>query len=207
MNLEKTDIVTIDDQDTKERDAAFSVKETDKKFEIGIHIADPSTLINPDGLLDKSARYNGSSIYLPEKTIPMLPGQFIKEFGSLDPSKTRPGLSLIIKTDLNYKIECWRIVPSIITTTKAITYEEASLALKHTDNSDYQMMSHLWNFSKKQMCLRKQNGAIDLQTQEMNIKVSSESDIEISVLNSRTDSRVMVSELMILYGNFLVGQS
>lgn len=201
LNLAKTDIVTIDDQDTKERDDAFSVKETDKKFEIGIHIADPSTLINPDGLLDKSARYNVSSIYLPEKTIPMLPGQFIKEFGSLDPSKTRPGLSLIIKTDLNYKIECWRIVPSIITTTKAITYEEASLALKHTDNSDYQMMSHLWNFSKKQMCLRKQNGAIDLQTQEMNIKVSSESEIEISVLNSRTDSRVMVSELMILFNS------
>ena len=82
-----------------------------------------------------------------------------------------------------------------------MTYEEASLALKHTDNSDYQMMSHLWNFSKKQMFLRKQNGAIDLQTQEMNIKVSSESKIEIAVLNSRTDSRVMVSELMILFNS------
>ena len=51
------------------------------------------------------------------------------------------------------------------------------------------------------MCLRKQNGAINLQTQEMNIKVTSESEIEITVLNSRTDSRMMVSELMILFNS------
>jgi len=201
LNVAKTDIITIDDQDTKERDDAFSVKKDDKKFEFGIHIADSTTLINPDSLLDKSARYNGSSIYLPEKTIPMLPSKFITEFGSLDPSKSRPALSLLIKTDLNYKIECWRIVPSVISTAKSMTYEEASFALKHTENSDYQMMSHLLNFSKKQMCLRKQNGAVDLQTQEMNTKVTSESEIEITVLNSRTDSRVMVSELMILFNS------
>ena len=100
----EADIITIDDDETKERDDAFSIKKTDKRFEFGIHISDPSTLIKPDSILDKSARNNGSSIYLPEKTIPMLPSQFITEFGSLDPSKSRLGLSLLIYTDLNYEI-------------------------------------------------------------------------------------------------------
>ena len=201
LNLVATEIITIDDEHTEERDDALSIKATDKKFEFGIHISDPSTLINPNTVLDKSARNNGSSIYFPEKTIPMLPSQFIKEFGSLDPSKPRLGLSLLIKTDLNYKIESWRIAPSVISTSKSMTYEQASLALNHTENSAHQMMLHLWNFSKKQMCSRKQNGAINLQTQEMNIKVHSNSEIEITVLNSRLDSRVMVSELMILFNS------
>jgi exoribonuclease-2 len=201
LNLKEADIITIDDKDTKERDDGFSIKKTDKGFEFGIHISDTSTLIKPDSILDKSARNNGSSIYLPEKTIPMLPSQFITDFGSLDPSKTRLGLSLLINTDLNYGIESWRIVPSIISAKKSMTYEQANLALNQIENSDHYTILHLWNFSKKQMCLRKQNGAVNFQTQEINIKVTLEAKIEVTLLNTRLDSRMLVSEMMILFNS------
>ena len=209
LNLVEADIITIDDEDTKERDDAFSMKKTDDGFEFGIHISDPSTLIKPDSILDKSARNNGSSIYLPEKTIPMLPSQFITEFGSLDPSKSRLGLSLLIYTDLNYEIESWEIAPSILSAKRSLTYEQASLALNQIENSDHYTILHLWNFSKKQMSLRKQNGAVDLQTQEINIKITGETKIEVTLLNTRLNSRMLVSEMMILFNSlaakFFVG--
>ena len=201
LDFRKADVITIDDEETKERDDAFSLKKTDGKLEFAIHISDPSTLINRDSVLDKSARINSSSIYLPEKTVPMLPSHFISEFGSLDPLKHRLGLSLLIKTDLNYEIENWKIEPSLISTTRSITYEQASIALKNKENRDHEMITHLWNFSNKQLSLRKRNGAINFQTQEISIKVNSDSEIEVAVLNSRLDSRIMVSELMILFNS------
>jgi len=201
LDLTNADIITIDDETTSERDDAFSLKNIDGKLEFAIHIADPSTLIAPDSELDKSARYNSSSIYLPEKTVPMLPDYFINQFGSLDPYKNRPGLSLLITTNLNYEIEGWKIEPSLISTKRSITYEEASIALRDKENTNHKIITHLWNFSNKQMCLRKQNGAMNFQTQEMSIKINSESDIEVKVLDSRLDSRIMVSELMIFFNS------
>ena len=201
LNLLKTEAITVDDENTKERDDAFSISTTATGFEVGIHISDPASLINPNTILDISARKNGSSIYLPEKTIPMLPNEFINKFGSLDLSKPRPGLSLIINTSLNYKIEQWRFVPSIITATKSLSYEQASQALKENTNCHHDTLLHLRNFSEKQRRLREQNGAVNFQTQEMDIRVSSETQIQVKVLNNRLDSRVLVSEIMILFNS------
>ena len=201
LNLLNHEFLTIDDENTKEKDDSLSISKTATGFEIGIHISDPGSLINPDSILDNSARRNGSSIYLPEKTIPMLPNKFINKFGSLDSSTPRIGLSLIINTSLNYTIEQWQFVPSIISEVESLSYEEASRALKENSHDHHSTLFHLKNFSEQQRRLREQNGAINVQTQEMDIRVSLETQIEINVLNNRLDSRILVSEMMILFNS------
>ncbi len=201
LNLLKHEFITIDDENTSERDDALSISKTAAGFEVGIHISDPGSLIRPDSILDNSARRNGSSIYLPEKNIPMLPNEFINKFGSIDSSTSRVGLSLIINTSLNYTIEKWQFTPSIISKAKSLSYEEASQAIKDNSHYHHSALFHLKKFSEQQRRLREENGAINVQIQEMDVKVSLETQIEVSVLNSRLDSRVLVSEMMVLFNS------
>ena len=91
---------TIDPDNAKDFDDALSFKKLENNiFEIGIHIADVSSYVRPDTELDKEARKRGTSVYLANKVVPMLPEKLSNEICSLEPKKNKRAFSIIFTID------------------------------------------------------------------------------------------------------------
>jgi len=124
-------IITIDPADAKDFDDAISLeKNDDGSWVLGVHIADVSHFIPPDSPLDKEAYLRGNSIYLPGRTIPMLPEILSNGICSLQPEQKRFCKSAYITYDKNANIINRRFANSVILSTQRLTYKQADKALK-----------------------------------------------------------------------------
>ena len=91
---------TIDPDNAKDFDDALSFKKLENNiFEIGVHIADVSSYVRPNTELDKEARKRGTSVYLANKVVPMLPEKLSNEICSLEPKKNKRAFSIIFTID------------------------------------------------------------------------------------------------------------
>jgi ribonuclease R len=124
-------IITIDPADAKDFDDAISLeKDNDGNWILGVHIADVSQFIPPDSPLDKEAYLRGNSIYLPGRTIPMLPEILSNGICSLQPEQKRFCKSAYITYDKNANIINRRFANSVICSKQRLTYIQADKALK-----------------------------------------------------------------------------
>jgi len=127
-------IVTIDPPDAKDFDDAISL-ETDAQgnWVLGVHIADVSTFIPPDSPLDREARLRGNTVYLPGRTIPMLPEILSNGICSLQPEQLRFTKSAYMTYDAQARVVSRRYANSVIRSSARLTYEQADRVLKgHT---------------------------------------------------------------------------
>ena len=121
--MRDTTTFTIDPEDAKDFDDAISFKEISKDlFEIGIHIADVSHYVVPGTHLDEEARHRGTSVYLVDRTIPMLPEQLSNDLCSLKPNVDRLTFSSIFEIDKNGIVHKEWFGKTIIHSDKRFTY-------------------------------------------------------------------------------------
>jgi len=127
-------IITIDPADAKDFDDAISLeKDSNGNWVLGIHIADVGNFIPPDSLLDKEAQTRGNSVYLPGRTIPMLPEVLSNGICSLQPGQKRFVKSVYLTYDKQGNVKSRRFANSIMCSTQRLSYEQADRALKgHT---------------------------------------------------------------------------
>jgi len=124
-------IVTIDPPDSKDFDDAISIETDDQgNFVLGIHIADVAAFVTPDSPLDVEARRRGNSVYLPRKTIPMLPESLSNGLCSLQPGKLRFAKSALITYDADANVIKTSFHNSIIRSSERLTYLQADKILK-----------------------------------------------------------------------------
>ena len=124
-------IITIDPPDAKDFDDAISLeKNSDGQWTLGVHIADVSFFAAGDTPLDKAAKIRGNSVYLPGKTIPMLPEILSNGICSLQPGQRRFCKSVYLTYDKQGKVLSRRFANSIIQSTQRLTYQQADRALK-----------------------------------------------------------------------------
>ncbi|MBN2136709.1 MAG: ribonuclease R [Sedimentisphaerales bacterium] len=124
-------IATIDPPDAKDFDDAISIEADSKgNWILGVHIADVSTFVTADSPLDIEAKERGNSVYLPGRTIPMLPEILSNGICSLQPDQKRFTKSAYITYDSNGNILARRFANSIIRSTQRLTYIQADKALK-----------------------------------------------------------------------------
>ncbi|MFC1781161.1 ribonuclease R [Planctomycetota bacterium] len=130
-------IITIDPADAKDFDDAISIEKNAEGHRVlGVHIADVSAFIEADSPLDTEAKLRGNSVYLPGKTIPMLPEILSNGICSLQPDQKRFAKSAYITYDENGEIISRSYTNSIIRSTKRLTYEQADRILKgHTKDA------------------------------------------------------------------------
>jgi ribonuclease R len=129
-DITKKVIITIDPPDAKDFDDAISLeKDSDGNRVLGVHIADVSCFMPPDSPLDAEARIRGNSVYLPEKTIPMLPEILSNGICSLQPDQTRFVKSVYLTYDNNGKVLSRRFANSVICSRQRLTYKQADKAL------------------------------------------------------------------------------
>jgi len=164
-------IITIDPPDAKDFDDAISL-ETDAKgnWVLGVHIADVSHFIPQDSPLDAEARLRGNSVYLPGKTIPMLPEVLSNGICSLQPEQRRFTKSAYLTYDEKANVVSRRFANSIIRSTARLTYEQADRILKgHTKGTKRQVIALLKNMealSRRIEVRRTENGMIHLDLPE-----------------------------------------
>ena len=159
---------TIDPVDAKDFDDALSFRKLENgNVEIGIHIADVSHFVRPGNSLDDEAEDRSFSVYLVDRTIPMLPEILSNGFCSLNPEEDRYAFSTVFEMDKNANIINRKISKSIIHSNKRFSYEEAQKFLDNGDESVFPELFELSKFAKILNDQRKKAGAIDFETDEI----------------------------------------
>jgi len=123
--------MTIDPADAKDFDDAISFQDLgNNRYEIGVHIADVSYFVTPNTKLDKESEKRGLSVYLVDRTIPMLPEILSNDLCSLVPHKDRLTMSAVFILDKNTKVKSEWFGRTVIHSKKRFTYEEAENSIK-----------------------------------------------------------------------------
>jgi ribonuclease R len=129
-DLRKLTIITIDPDDARDFDDAISITPLDKqRVELGVHIADVSHFVKPDSALDEEARERSTSVYFPKHVIPMLPEVLSNGVCSLQERQPRLAKSAFITYDRQGHVQAARFANSLISSTKRLTYKQASAIL------------------------------------------------------------------------------
>ncbi len=189
-------VFTIDGADTLDFDDALSVDFQDDHIQVGIHITDVSSVINSNSILEAEALLRGSSLYLPRRQVPMFPPELSHDRLSLKKDIRRQALSLLVNFDTNGDIFDYRFVPSIIKVKEQLTYDQVNSIYETETDTIYH---HLYKLASKRKRIRVEQGALILSLPELNISVDKNSNINLSLVSQETPSRLMVSEMMILY--------
>ena len=122
---------TIDPRDAKDFDDALSIKQLDKGlWQVGVHIADVSHYVKEGDIIDREAERRATSVYLVDRTIPMLPERLCNFVCSLRPDEDKLAYSVIFNLDDDANVKAYRIVHTIIRSNRRYAYEEAQQLLE-----------------------------------------------------------------------------
>lgn len=176
-DLRNLRMVTIDGEDAKDLDDAVSIEKLSVgNYRLGVHIADVSHYVREKNPLDREALKRGTSVYLIDRVIPMLPKKLSNGICSLNPKVDRLALTCFMEIDRSGKVLDSRIVETIIKTSERMTYTDVTKILKDKDEElinrydylyeDFKAMEDLCNILHKKRMLR---GAIDFEFEESKI--------------------------------------
>lgn len=181
-DLRDETIITIDGADAKDLDDAITVRQLENgHFYLGVHIADVSYYVTEDSALDREAYERGTSVYLTDRVIPMLPQRLSNGICSLHPNVDRLTMSCEMEIDGKGNVVNHKIFPSVIRSNRRMNYTEVNQILtekvpevreKYADLVDmFELMETLHHILEKK---RVRRGAIDFDTTESNILVDEE---------------------------------
>ena len=128
---------TIDPKDAKDFDDALSIRQLDNgSWEVGVHIADVTHYVKPESLIDREAESRATSVYLVDRTIPMLPERLCNQICSLRPDEEKLCFSAVFELDDDANVKKSHIGRTVIKSDRRFTYEEAQLVIE-TGEGDY----------------------------------------------------------------------
>lgn len=190
---------TIDPEDAKDFDDAISFRSLQNgNYEIGVHIADVSHYIKPGSELDKEAFQRGTSVYLVDRVIPMLPERLSNELCSLRPNEDKLCFSAVFEMDDKAHVLTEWFGRTIINSNRRYTYEEAQQLIEGQAGEN---ANELLKLNELAHILRKakfKNGAISFESTEVKFKLD-ESGKPIGVyVKERKDAHKLIEEFMLL---------
>lgn len=190
---------TIDPEDAKDFDDALSYQKLPNgNTEVGIHIADVSHYVEVGDHIDLEARDRGTSIYLVDRVIPMLPEVLSNDLCSLRPNEDRLAFSAVFEIDSNAKVVSEWYGQTIIHSDRRFSYEEAQAVLDDKAGDYYEELDQLMTLGRILRKKRYQNGAIAFEQPEVKFKLD-EKGKPISVsAKIRTETMLMIEDFMLL---------
>jgi ribonuclease R len=190
---------TIDPFDAKDFDDAISFKYLDNgNYEVGVHIADVSHYIIPDSALDKEALDRGTSVYLVDRVIPMLPERLSNGLCSLRPKEDKLTFSAVFELDEDaYIVNEW-YGKTIIHSDRRFTYEEVQEIIEAKEGDHEKEIAQLNHLAHKLRDRKFKNGAISFETTEVKFKLD-ETGKPIGVyVKERKDAHKLIEDFMLL---------
>lgn len=197
---------TIDPDDAKDFDDAISFKVLDNgAVEVGIHIADVSHFVQKGRAIDQEALRRATSVYLVDRTIPMLPPQLSEDLCSLRPDEDRLTFSAVFTIDEQNHVIDRRFTKGIIRSAKRFTYDDADVSLTDADAPLHSELARLWMFAKKLREERREKGAIMFDSEEKRPVLDEEKRVVGFKTIEYTESHQLIEELMLLANREVAG--
>ncbi|NLD20128.1 MAG: ribonuclease R [Clostridiales bacterium] len=199
-------VFTIDGADSKDFDDAVSIERTEKgNFLLGVHIADVTAYVQEDSPLDKEALKRGTSVYLMDQVIPMLPKALSNDICSLNPGKDRLTLSVTMEVTPEGVVVDHGIYESVIRSKERLVYDDVSDLLENDDEAMTGRYAHIKENLKDMDALalalrqrRKERGSLDFDLDEAHICLD-EKGVPVSIeCTQRRSANKMIEEFMLL---------
>lgn len=190
---------TIDPVDAKDFDDAISIRKiSDKQWEVGVHIADVSHYVTEGSTIDKEAFKRATSIYLVDRTIPMLPERLCNFLCSLRPGEEKLTYSVIFTMNESAEVKNFRIVRAVINSDRRFSYEEVQDILTKGEGDFSAELTILNKMAQAMRTKRFAAGAIDFQQAEVHFRLD-ETGKPVSVYFSESnESHQLIEEFMLL---------
>lgn len=202
-DLRNQEIFTIDGDDTKDIDDAISIeKMSNGHYKLGVHIADVSYYVKEGSPLDNEAMERGTSVYLVDRVIPMLPHELSNGICSLNPNVDRLAISCIMEFDNQGKQYDYEIFPSIIKSRIQMTYKKVNSILEKNvvpeGYEPYEKSLRTMNDLAKILRKMKENrGYIDFEVDEAKILVDKDCKPTDIILRDRGTGEMLIEDFMI----------
>ncbi len=198
-DIRSTTCFTIDPDDAKDFDDAVSIEMLDGgAFRLGVHIADVSAYVKEGTVLDAEAFNRGTSVYLANHVVPMLPEKLSNDLCSLKPNVDRLAYSCIMEVTEKGKVKNYEIARSIINSKRRFTYEEVENILDSGKGEHAEALSMLWSLARLLKEKRMKNGSIDFDSPEAKFRYDEHGKpVEIRI-KDRLKSHQLVEECMLL---------
>lgn len=190
---------TIDPKDAKDFDDALSIRKIDKDtWEVGVHIADVSHYVKEGSIIDKEAEKRATSVYLVDRTIPMLPERLCNFICSLRPDEEKLAYSVIFEMNEKAEVKSSRIVHTVIRSNRRFTYEEAQDIIG-TGQGDF--AEEVLQMDKLAKLLRERRyaaGAINFDRYEVKFEIDEHGKPLRVYFKVAKDANKLVEEFMLL---------
>jgi ribonuclease R len=199
VDFRDTTTITIDPVDAKDFDDALSIKPVgNNEFEIGVHIADVSYYVREGTALDKEALKRSFSVYLVDRTIPMLPEVLSNDLCSLNPNEDRFAFSAVFKMNMQGEVKTRWFGRTVIHSKKRFSYEAAQEVLNAGKG---ELFSELDTFNKIAKVLKEKNydaGAIEFEQDEVRFKLDEHGKPIDVYKKPRLETHKLIEEFMLL---------
>lgn len=198
-DMRSTTTFTIDPRDAKDFDDALSIKQLKNgRWEVGVHIADVTHYVQEGDTIDKEGESRATSIYLVDRTIPMLPERLSNNLCSLRPHEDKLCYSVIFELDDEANIKKHRITRTVIHSDRRFTYEEAQDIIKGAEGDFKEEILQLNDLAKKLRAKRFDNGAIAFDRHEVRFEIDEKGKPLSVYFKYAKDSNKLIEEFMLL---------
>jgi len=201
LDLRHKDIFTIDPDDAKDFDDAIHVERLENdNFEVGVHIADVSHYVEPDSNIDREALERATSVYLVDRTIPMLPEKLSNEVCSLRPNEDKLAFSVLMEVTPHGEVTDYDIRETVIHSKQRLTYDRAQDYIDggYPDDPVAPEVVQANRLAKTLTEKRLREGAIDFGSDEVKVILDDDGHPEDIVREERLDANRLIEEFMLL---------
>ena len=199
LDLRNVTTLTIDPADAKDFDDAISIKQLKNgNWEVGVHIADVSHYVKPGTEIDKEAYTRGTSVYLVDRTIPMLPEMLSNNLCSLRPNEDKLCFSAIFELDDEAKIHNSWFGKTVINSNRRFNYEEVQKMIEGGEGDLKEEIMVLDRLAKKLRNQRFKLGSINFKSQEVKFILDENGKPLEAYIKEQKDSNQLVEDFMLL---------
>ena len=190
---------TIDPRDAKDFDDALSIRRMKNgNWEVGVHIADVTHYVTPTSIIEKEAKQRATSVYLVDRTIPMLPEHLSNGICSLRPNEEKLTYSTIFEMDEKANVVNSRIVRTVIKSDRRFTYEEAQKIIETGEGEFKDEILTLDKLAKELRRRRYENGALEFDRAEVRFEIDKDGKPISVFFKESKDANKLIEEFMLL---------
>ena len=213
LDLRGITTVTIDGETARDFDDAITLQKLENgNFQLGVHIADVSHYVRQGSALNEEARLRGTSVYFPERAIPMLPEKLSNGICSLNPKVDRLTMSAMMEVDHHGRVVNYQLRESVIRSDERMTYTDVNKVLTETDSEISKKYADFTGFFQSMeqlarilMKMRETRGAIDFNLPEAVFQFNEEGQINSVVKAERNIAHRIIEEFMLLANECVAG--